>query len=150
MGHSYAALYYHVVFSTKDRRPEISTDLRSRLCDYIGGIVKGENGTLLAAGGVADHLHLLAAFHGTTSVADMMRQIKTNSSKWIHETFPANAGFAWQSGYGAFTVSQSNQDQVRAYIENQETHHARVTFQEEFLSFLKRHNLPYDERYVWG
>ncbi|MCK4658042.1 MAG: IS200/IS605 family transposase [Phycisphaerae bacterium] len=150
MGHSYTALYYHIVFSTKNRTPQITSEFHTRLYDYIGGIVKGENGTLLAAGGMPDHVHLLVAFHATECVADMLRRIKTNSSKWIHETRPDKRHFAWQPGYGAFTVSRSNLDQVQAYIENQKTHHAHLSFEEEFISFLKRHGVPYDEKYIWG
>lgn len=150
VGHSYAALYYHIIFSTKERRPQITTDIQARVYDYIGGIVKSENGTLIAAGGVPDHVHLLTACHPTKAVADMIRNIKANSSRWIHETWATGGDFAWQAGYGAFTVSQSSLSEVQAYINSQETHHARLSFEEEFVAFLKRHNVAYDERYVLG
>ena len=150
MGHSYSALYYHIIFSTKNRTAQITTDIQPRLCDYIGGITKGENGTLIAAGVMPDHVHLLAAFPTTKCVADIVGRIKANSSKWIHETWLARRGFAWQSGYGAFTVSQSSLDKVRAYIDNQDTHHASLSFEEEFVAFLKRHGISYDEKYVLG
>ena len=99
MAHSYTRLYYHVVFATKNRQPWIATDMRQRLYDYMGGIIKGENGDLLAAGGTDDHVHLLLALHPQTSVADAMRLVKTNSSKRIHGDFPDKAKFAWQPGY---------------------------------------------------
>ena len=148
MGHSYTALYYHVIFSTKDRVPQITGELRTRLCDYIGGIVKSEGGALLAAGGMPDHVHLLVILHASECVADMLRLIKTNSSKWIHETWPDRREFAWQPGYAAFTVSRSSLDKVQAYIEGQVVHHARLSFEDEFVSFLKRHGVSYDEKYL--
>ena len=114
----------------------------------MGGICRKENGQLFAAGGTADHVHLLASIHPSVSVSDMLRKVKASSSKWIHETFPEHKGFAWQEGYGAFSVSQSNVEQVRRYIEQQEEHHRHISFDEEFIEFLERHGLPYDERYV--
>lgn len=148
MGNSFRCLRYHLVFSTKNREPQITPQLRPRLYEYIGGIFKNENGQLLAVGGVADHVHLLASIHPSVSVADMLRKVKASSSKWIHETFPEHKAFAWQEGYGAFSVSQSNVDQVCHYIEQQEEHHRRMTFEEEFVEFLERHGISYDERYL--
>ena len=149
MAHSYTRLYYHVVFATKNRQPWIAVDMRRRLYDYIGGIIKGENGDLLAAGGTDDHVHLLLALHPQTSVADALRLIKTNSSKWIHETFPDQSKVAWQAGYGAFSVRRSNVDDVTRYIANQEEHHKRLSFEDEFVEFLKRHGIDFDPRYIW-
>lgn len=149
MGQSFACLHYHLIFSTKTRVAQITPDLRKRLYDYMGGIVDGEKGRLLAAGGASDHVHLLAALPTQPSVADFLRIIKTNSSKWVHETFVEKRTFAWQTGYGAFSVSRSSDAEVRRYIASQEEHHRRMTFQEEFLEFLKRHEIPYDERYIW-
>lgn len=149
MAHSYTRLYYHVVFATKNRHPWITAAIQQRLYDYMGGIIKGENGDLLAAGGTDDHVHLLLSLHPQTSVANAMRLIKTNSSKWIHETFPDQTKFAWQAGYGAFSVSRSNVDNVTQYIANQEEHHRRLSFQDEFVEFLKRHEIEFDPRYIW-
>jgi REP element-mobilizing transposase RayT len=149
VGQSLTCLHYHLVFSTKSRRPQITADLRERLYDYMGGIIKGERGLLLEAGGTEDHVHLLVSFPSQPSVADLLRLIKANSSKWVHETSPRHRAFAWQSGYGAFSVSRSNDDEIRRYILAQVEHHRRITFQEEFLEFLRRHDIPYDERYVW-
>ena len=150
MGHTYTALHYHVVFSTKDRVPSIGPELQPRLYEYIGGIVRGEGGSLVAIGGMPDHVHLLVDFHPTTCVADMLRRIKAKSSKWVHENMPGIHAFAWQSGYAAFTVSQSVLKQAEAYILNQQAHHAELSFEDEFVSFLQRHGIPYDERYVLG
>jgi len=149
MGQTLTCLHYHIVFSTKNRQPQIREDIRRRLYDYMGGIIKSEGGILFAVGGTEDHVHLLASFPAQPSVADCLRAIKANSSKWMHETFPDHPTFAWQSGYGAFSVSRSNDDAVRRYIAAQEEHHQRVTFQEEYIEFLRRHEVPYDERYIW-
>jgi putative transposase len=149
MGQTLTCLHYHLVFSTKNRLPQITADLRERLYDYMGGIIKGERGHLFDAGGTEDHVHLLASFPAHPSVADFLRLIKTNSSKWVHETFAQHRSFAWQSGYGAFSVSRSNDDGVRRYLSIQQEHHRRTTFQDEFLEFLRRHEIPYDERYIW-
>ena len=150
MGHTYTALHYHIVFSTKNRASSIRPELQTRLYEYIGGIVRGEKGTLIAIGGIPDHIHLLASFPPTTCVADMSRRIKANSSKWVHENLRGMQAFAWQSGYAAFTVSQSTLGDVEAYILNQQTHHAKLSFKDELLAFLQRHGIPYDERYVLG
>ncbi|HOB74005.1 MAG TPA: IS200/IS605 family transposase [Phycisphaerae bacterium] len=149
MGQSFTCLHYHLIFSTKSREPLIVPQMRQRLYDYIGGIIEGENGRLLAAGGTYDHVHLLAFLHQRFSVADVLRDIKANSSKWIHQTFDNLQGFAWQEGYGAFTVSYSNISRVHAYIDAQEEHHRLIPFQEEFVRFLKRHGIQYDPRYIW-
>ena len=148
MGQSFTCLRYHLIFGTKDRKPWIDIELRQRLYDYVGGIVRAEKGVLLAAGGTTDHVHLLVSAGQQTSVADLMRVVKTNSSKWVHETFPAKAGFAWQAGYAAFTVSQSNTDPVRRYLAGQEEHHRHVTFEEEFVAFLDRYGVEYDARFL--
>ena len=104
---------------------------------------------LLTAGGTPDHAHLLLSLGKEAAVADTVRDVKSNSSRWIHETFGHLRGFAWQTGYGAFSVSYSNLGRVERYIHQQEEHHRIQTYQEEFIAFLKRHNIPYDERYVW-
>lgn len=150
MGHTYTALHYHIVFATKDRVSSIRPELQTRLYEYIGGIVRGENGSLMAIGGMPDHIHLLASFHPRTCLADMLRRIKANSSKWVHENVPGMQAFAWQSGYAAFTVSQSILGDVEAYVLNQQKHHASLSFEDEFLAFLQRHGIRYDERYVLG
>ena len=149
MPQAFVSLNYHLIFSTKGREPTLADDLRPRLFEYVGGILRADGSRLLAAGGMPDHTHWLVSLHQKTSVADTLRVIKTNSSKWIHESFPDLQGFAWQAGYGAFSVSLSNLEKVEAYLHGQEEHHKRVTFQEEYLAFLRRHRMTFDERYLW-
>jgi REP element-mobilizing transposase RayT len=107
------------------------------------------DGIPLAINGPTDHVHLLVKLPATQSVADVSRVLKTNSSRWVHDTCPERWVFAWQTGYGAFSVSQSNIPDVLAYIARQEEHHRRMTFQEEFIAFSKRHEIEYDARYIW-
>lgn len=123
--------------------------LQARLYEYIGGIIRAEKGVLIAAGGMPDHIHLLARLHAGTCVSDLLRDLKSNSSGWIHDTFPAFRDFAWQTGYAAFSVSHSAFDQVRGYIEAQEDHHRGMDFRREFTGLLDRHEIPYDVRYVF-
>ena len=146
---TFTCLHYHLVFSTKHRQPSLADSWRPRLFDYVGGILRQQNGVLLAADGMPDHVHLLAAIHKSVAVADAVRDIKANSSKWVHEKIPHQNGFAWQAGYGAFTVSYSGLDTVRRYLADQQVHHRTRTFQEEFLELLRRHEIEFDERYVW-
>ena len=148
MPQSFSSLDCHIVFSTKHRQPQIKPAVQPRLFEYIGGILRNHSSRLIAAGGMPDHVHLLASLGRTLAVADAVRLIKSNSSGWIHDEL-ALADFRWQDGYGAFAVSYSNIDQVKSYLANQEQHHRRVSFQEEFLEFLRRHDVPWDERYVW-
>jgi len=149
MPSSYTCLHYHLIFSTKDRRALITGDLPTRLYDYVGGIIAREKGRLLAAGGAADHVHLLVSLSANRALADVLRVVKTNSSKWVHETFPASRDFGWQDGYAAFAVSVSTVAQVKRYIAAQEKHHRRRSFQDEFVAFLERHGIEYDPRYLW-
>lgn len=146
---AYANLLYHIAFSTKQRRPFMPDSLMPRLSQYVGGIVRNLKGQLLSANGAADHLHLAVVLRPVTAVADFVGTVKSNSSRWIHDTFGDLRDFAWQDGYGAFTVSKSVLPDVIAYIENQAEHHRKMTFQEEFLALLKRHDVEYDDRYIW-
>ncbi len=149
MAGTFTSLNYHIVFSTKDRFPFINPNLQSRLYEYIGGIIRSENTVLLEIGGIADHVHLLLRSRPTPSLSDQLRIIKSKSSRWVHDHFPALEKFAWQDGYGAFTVSMSNLGRVSAYIRNQEEHHRTRTFKDEFLRFLEAHKIDYDERFIW-
>lgn len=115
----------------------------------MGGIVREVGGTALAINGPSDHVHALTLLRASVSVSDVLRTLKANSSKWVHDQWPDRRAFAWQTGYGAFTVSQSNVDAVRRYIADQEEHHKQVTFQDEFRAFLRRHGIAFDERYIW-
>jgi REP element-mobilizing transposase RayT len=149
MPQSFTCLHYHLIFSTKNRLPSITPELQTRLYEYMGGILRSERSTLLVAGGTTDHVHLLCGLSKELAVADALRLIKANSSKWIHETFPEHRSFAWQVGYGAFAVSYSHLDSVKRYIARQAEHHRRTTFQEEFLMFLRKHRIEFDERHLW-
>ena len=148
MGQTYTCLRYHLIFGTKARTPHITPDIQTRLYDYVGGIIKREGGALICAGGTADHVHLLASLHPQSSVVEIVRKVKANSSKWIHESFSQMSAFAWQTGYAAFTVSQANVEDVQRYISNQEVHHRKKTFEEELIEFVERHGIPYDIKYV--
>ena len=146
---SYVSSYSHCVFSTKDRRPCLTTQLRDRLWPFLGGIAREHQMKALSIGGVEDHVHLLLSLPATMSIAKAMQLIKGGSSKWVHDSFPDQRLFAWQTKYGAFSVSVSQLDRIIKYIENQQRHHRRMTFQEEFIALLKRHKIEYDERYLW-
>ncbi len=148
MAQTLTNLLFHVVFSTKDRLPLIDAELKPDLLAYIGGIVRELGGKLLAANGTADHVHLLLRLPPRLALADAVRVVKTNSSRWVHQSRALRRRFQWQAGYGAFSVSQSNVPEVVRYIRNQEQHHRRVSFQEELLAFLKRHGIEYDEQYI--
>jgi len=150
MGHTFSNLLVHVVFSTHERRPLIHDSFRPRLHEYLCGLARQEFRQALSVGGTDNHIHGLLALRADLSVSDAMRKWKTLSSKWVHETFPAERDFAWQEGYGAFTVSRSNVSKVAAYIEGQVEHHKKMTFEEEFVALLKRHGIEYDPRYIWG
>jgi len=149
MPQSYTCLHYHLVFSTKNRVPTITPDIQPRLWEYIGGIVRDLNGTPLQIGGIADHIHMLVTLRQDLALKDVLRKIKAGSSGWVHETFPAVGELWWQSGYGAFTVSHSAIDAVKTYIANQAEHHANRTFQDEFRGMLAKHEIPFDEKYIW-
>jgi len=149
MGHTYANLLVHVVFSTKDRRPTIRPEFEERLWQYMSGIARQEFGRALKIGGTEDHLHGLLSLRTDVSVAEALRKWKSLSSGWAHKTFPQERLFGWQAGYGAFSVSQSNAAAVIRYIENQKAHHRRMTFEEEFAELLRRHGIERDPNDVW-
>ena len=149
MPQSFACLHYHLIFSTKDRVPLLVRDFPERVYAYMGGILRSEKGSLVAAGGMPDHVHLLVSLGRESSVSDVLRQIKGSSSRWINETCPELRGFAWQVGYAAFAVSYSHLPKVREYIATQAEHHRTATFKEEFLTFLRKHDLAFDEQYLW-
>jgi len=149
MGSTYTNLFFHVVFSTKDRRPYIEPHIRDRLYNYMGGIVKSSDGMVCQAGGVADHVHLLIAWNPHTPLSELLQQVKSNSTRWLKKTYPELHEFSWQSGYAAFSVSFSQTERVTRYIQNQEAHHKKMDFREEFLGLLRAHNVDFDERYIF-
>jgi putative transposase len=146
MPHSHINLLYHVVFGTKERLPLISEEIRPRLYDYMGSVIADRKGVLLCANGIDDHVHLLAKTHQSTAIAELVRDVKANSSRWVRQTFRDGQQFGWQEGYGAFSVSESDVARVRLYIANQRAHHRQFTFQEEFIALLEEHGIEYDER----
>jgi len=148
MSSTLLSLHCHVIFGTKHQRPLIAADWRERFHAYIGGAIRTLDAVPEAVGGVADHVHLLIGFRATRSLADIMRDVKRTSSAWVHDTI-GNREFEWQDGYGAFSVSASLLEKVRQYIANQEDHHRKKTFQEEYVEFLKSSGVEYDERYLW-
>ena len=148
MPSTHLSLHYHLVFSTKNREPWFPPDLRSRLHEYLGAVVRAEGGVAHAVGGTGDHVHVFAGLRATHCLADVMQRIKGVSSKWVHDELRL-AGFAWQEGYGGFTVSASSLERVRSYVLNQEEHHRVKTYQEEYVEMLKRGLVEYDEKYLW-
>lgn len=148
MAQTYTRLLYHVVFSTKNREPWIEPVWRPELHAYIAGLVRNRKGELLAAGGIPDHIHLLVRLAADRAVSDVVRDIKSNASGWLHER--GVLPFAWQDGYGAFSLSLAAVPGVIAYIDNQEERHAATTFRDEFLELLGQHEVEYDERFLWS
>jgi putative transposase len=146
---SYVSAYFHCVFSTKERRPQITPDLRERLWPFLGGIARANKIKAVEIGGTDDHVHLLLSLPATLPISKAMQLIKGGSSKWVHATFSGHRLFEWQEEYGAFTVSVSQLDKTIAYIRDQESHHRKVTFQDEFLTLLKKHDINYEEQYLW-
>jgi putative transposase len=149
MGHTYSNLLIHVIFSTKDRRPIILDDFSHRLHEYLCGLAREEFGRAIKVGGTADHIHGLISIRTDIPVAHAMSRWKSLSTGWIHKSFAGSADFAWQAGYGAFSVSESQAPAVIAYIKGQAEHHARRTFKEEFVEFLQRHHVEFDPKHVW-
>jgi putative transposase len=146
---SYISSYFHCVFSTKERRPQLTPALRERLWPFLGGIARQNKFKALEVGGVEDHVHVLLSLPATLSIAKAVQLIKGGSSKWVHETFPEHRLFNWQEKYGAFGVSVSLLEKTLEYIKGQAEHHRKMTFQQEFLALLKKHRVQYDERYLW-
>lgn len=150
MPQSLANVLVHVIFSTKHRRPYLRTkEARGVMTGFIVGTLQNIQCPSLIVGVVEDHVHILCNLHRTVTIAQLVEEVKTNSSKRIKELGPSLAEFHWQHGYGAFSVSQSNVEPVKLYIAGQEEHHRRMSFQEEFRAFLARHGIEWDERYVW-
>ena len=145
MSKSYCNLLYHIVFSTGNREPWLGPEGSPRIHQYIGAIVKKEGGIPLAISGTADHIHILTKLRQDKSMSDAVRSMKANSSRWIRQTFPNAVAFKWQTGYGAFSVSQSQVADIKEYIMNQEEHHRSVTFEEEFRALLEKHGMKYEE-----
>lgn len=147
MASTYTSLTYHIVFSTKYRKPTLIDPFRAETYNYIAGIIANKKGQLLEIGS-ADHIHILTSCSPRIALADFIRDIKANSSKWLHEDKHLMR-FGWQTGYGAFTVSRSRIETVRKYIRNQAEHHRKQSFADEFRALLQRHGIEFDEKYLF-
>ena len=148
MSDSYTNLLYHIVFSTKERRPLITPEYEERLYDYVGGTIRKLGGISLELNGTSDHIHLLAKLRPDCALSNVLRDLKANATGWMHDVFPSLKNFSWQRGYGAFTVSQSNVAAIRQYIARQKEHHRNISFRDEFIQFLKENEIAYDERFL--
>jgi putative transposase len=148
MSHTYVSNLVHCVFSTKERRNLIPTEKQTRLWSFLGGIARKNGFKAIAVGGTENHVHVLLSLPATMPLAKAVQLIKGGSSKWMNET--SDRGFAWQEGYGAFTVGISQQAHTINYIDSQAEHHKKRGFEEEFLAILKKHRIEYDPKYVWG
>lgn len=149
MGQSLNKIYVHIAFSTKHRNSLISKEIEEELFSYVGGICKNLECNPIQVGGHRDHIHILCLLSKKIALMDLIEKVKTNSSKWIKTKGEQFLNFYWQNGYGAFSVNPSEIDVVVKYIEKQEEHHQKMTFQEEFRKFLKKYNVEFDEKYVW-
>ncbi len=149
MIHSFDYLQYHVIFSTKGSRPLIMDEFRQRLFEYAAGVARKEFGAAIAINATENHLHALLSIKPTVTVSSAIGKFKSLTSGWINRTFRPSPKFFWQRGYGAFVVSESLKTNVMRYIANQQQHHRKVTFEEEFIAFLKRHKIPFDPGTMW-
>jgi putative transposase len=149
MPQSLSKVTLHIIFSTKNREPWLDRDVRPRMHAYLATICRDLGAELVRVGGVADHVHIVTTLPRTLSQAELIEQAKKTSSKWIKTLNPRYRGFFWQRGYSAFSVSSSQLDAVLQYIEAQQAHHRRRTFQEEYLELLRKHEVDFAERYLW-
>jgi REP element-mobilizing transposase RayT len=149
MAQTYTNLLVHIVFSTSNRAPLLTDAIRPDIHGYLGGIMRELDSIPIVIGGTTDHVHLLTRLPANLALADCLRVVKTNSSRWVKERWPQQRKFSWQGGYGAFSVSESRRAAVIRYIQDQQQHHRRVSFQDEFLALLKSHRVEFDERYLW-
>ncbi len=149
MAQSLHCTYGHIIFSTKNREPTIAGDIEPRLYEYMGGIVRGLKASLIEINGMPDHVHLLIRETKSVADQDFMGQLKGESSRWMNATFSDRPHFKWQAGYGWFSVSPTDVEAARTYIQNQKEHHKKTTFQDEYRKFLKKYGVEFDERYVW-
>ena len=150
MANTYTQIFLHVVFVVKGRMNVIPKDKKEELFAYIGGIIKNKNHKLYIVNGMADHVHVLFGCNPNESISDLIKEVKRNSSKYINENHWISGKFEWQHGFGAFSYSKSHVDKIYQYIKSQEEHHKRITFREEYISFLKKYGIDYDERYIFS
>ena len=148
MATTYTTILLHIIFSTKNREPLITPTIEPELYAYIGGICKNAGSVLLDANGTTDHSHLLVSLGKTVSIADLMLQVKRDSSTWIKTKSPEFGAFHWQEGYAALSIGRSQVAAVRRYIAGQKEHHRKVSFRDELIGFLRRYQIPFEERYL--
>ncbi|NGX41967.1 MAG: hypothetical protein K940chlam7_00241 [Chlamydiae bacterium] len=149
MSHTYHMLLYHLVWSTKNRCPFIIKSYQDRLYRYMGGTFRSLKCHPVQVGGMPDHIHALVSIPPNVTISEIVRNAKVSTNNWMSQTFPETKSFAWQKGYGAFSVSPSNSNAVITYIQNQETHHKKSDFKEEFIALLNKHGITFDEKYLW-
>jgi putative transposase len=149
MPESHAFALIHIVFSTKNRMANLNAEIRPQLHAYLATVARNAGCDCYRVGGVADHIHLAVRLSRTSTIADLVQELKTSSSKWLKPQSASLAQFAWQRGYGAFSVGPADLDALLIYIDTQEEHHRTRSFQEEYLAFLKKYGVEYDERYMW-
>lgn len=149
MSQSLSKIYVHLIFSTKNRVPLISDDIKDELFNYLGGVCRNLECNPLQVGGYKDHVHILCLFSKKITLIKLLEEIKSSSSKWIKTKDGKFSNFYWQSGYGAFSVNPAEIEVVKTYIQNQEKHHKLKSFQEEYRAFLKKYDVEYSEEYVW-
>lgn len=149
MANTYTQIHIHFVFAVKFRHGIIQSKWKEDLYKYIAGIIQNNNHKLLAINGMPDHIHILIGLRPAQSISDLMKEVKQSSSKWINENKLINGHFEWQEGYGAFSYGKSQINQVINYIQNQELHHKKKTFKEEYLNFLEKFEIAYDEKFVF-
>lgn len=149
MANTFTSLHFHLVFSTKNREPWIDPSIEGRVWAFLGGVARQNKFKALQIGGTENHVHLLLGVPPSVGVSKAVQLIKGGSSMWMKSEFPGKRGFAWQDGYAAFSVSKSVVPEVIEYIQNQREHHRAKTFEEEYVAFLKKHEIDYDERYVF-
>ena len=149
MANTFTSLHYHVIFSTKNREPWIRSEIESRVWSYLGGIARDNNMKALLIGGIENHVHLLLGLPPTMAVSKAVQLIKGGSSSWVKETFGGTARFGWQDGYAAFTVSKSLVSEVEVYIRDQREHHRARTFEQEYRAVLEKHEIRYEEQYLF-
>jgi len=151
MPQSLSDVTLHIIFSTKDRYPFLDSEIRDRMHRYLATICRDLKSVCYKVGGVSDHVHVVTSLPRTLSQSSLVENVKKKSSKWIKEIDETKYGkFAWQAGYGSFSISKSNLDEVINYVANQEEHHRKRTFQDEYRAFLTKHEVEFDERYVWN
>lgn len=149
MSHTYYQLLYHLVWSTKERQSLITIDFQRNLYEYMAGVFRSLKCYCILIGGMPDHVHVCIEIPPTLNISNIMRSVKVSTSKWVRQNCSVGRDFEWQEGYGAFSVSASNKNTLIQYIKNQEKHHKKYNFKEEFLLLLEKHGVQYEEKYLW-